>query len=408
MKRTDILIVEDEGAHRKTLGRLLEPLEMNLSFLDNGKDALFLLEKKDYEIVILDWLMPGATGIEICTRIKNKRPLTKVMMLTARNSESDRDISFMSGADAFIGKPYDPDELLVTIQGLANGLQQDGTDSTGCKGVTAGQDQMHQCGEFQTDVFETAVVRGMLHNIRTPLSIAFNRSQLADLEMQTIENTSPAIRGALSDNLTRLETHHRKIQAALKNTMDVVKSILDMNCEDGMKNRIPLNLNRVIEQEVEFLRPDICMKFDVTVTIDPDPVFPMINGVASDFSQIFRNIIQNACEAMKESEIRQLNISTKRHGDRIAIRFADTGSGVLSSILPKLFIQHCSTKAKSTLAGSGYGLGLYISKRILDSYHAAISVENSGLQGTTILISIPIGKNCGDQIYYKKHEVHGR
>jgi signal transduction histidine kinase len=389
MKRTDVLIVEDEGAHRKTLGRLLEPLEMNLSFLDNGKDALLLLEKKDYEIVILDWLMPGMAGIELCARIKIQRPSTRIMMLTAKNSKKDRDTGLSAGADIYITKPYDPDELIDSMQGLAAGFQMDKVNVTGNNELIADPDHPHENVSQQPEVFEKSFVCGMLHNIRTPLSIILNRSQLANLEIEKMGSTVLSTQKQFSGHLNHIEEHHRKIQIAVKKAMNIIEGVLYVNSLDSGKKQILLDLNHLIQQETDFLSADMCIKFHVTTALDLDPNIPMINGIASDFSQVFQNIMKNACEAMKESEIRQLNISTQFDGGKTSIQFRDTGPGMPPSIISKVFIPNHSTKAPTPDLGSGYGLGLYISKRILESYQATISVKETGPEGSTILIEIP-------------------
>jgi len=388
MTGMDVLIVEDEGAHRKTLGRLLEPLKMNLSFLGNGKDAFLLLKKKDYTVAILDWVMPGMTGIELCSRIKSKSPATKVVMLTAKSSKKDREKALRAGADAYITKPYDPDELLASVQGLVDGVQTGRVNGTGCDESVRGRDVPY--------VFDKSVVCGMLHNIRTPLSILLNNSQLTELEMNKIKLSAFSGKKQLSEHLTRLETHQRRIQIAVTKAMDIIEGVLDVNCLNDGSKRIPLDLNRLIEQETEFLRADMCLKFNVTVTFDLDPHIPMIKAVASDFSQILQNMIQNACEAMDKSEIRQLTITTKFQRGQIFIALKDTGPGIEASILPQLFIPNQSTKEKSQYPGSGFGLGLYISKRILDSYHGEIGVEKTGPGGSVIVIEIPSSTGCGD------------
>ena len=121
-----ILIVDDEAHLRLLIEQTLEELEdegVELLFAGNGEDALQIITEGKPELVFLDVMMPRMNGFEVCEKVKNELALTGVyvVMLTAKGQEYDREQGMAAGADTYMTKPFDPDELLakaVEVLGL--------------------------------------------------------------------------------------------------------------------------------------------------------------------------------------------------------------------------------------------------------------------------------------------------
>jgi DNA-binding NtrC family response regulator len=113
--KTKILIVDDEQEFADTLVQRLEIRDFNVSAAYSGENALELFEKKSYDIVVLDVLMPGISGIETLQRIKKKDPLVQVIMLTG-NVTVEKAIEGMKlGANDFLMKPTKIEDLIDKI-----------------------------------------------------------------------------------------------------------------------------------------------------------------------------------------------------------------------------------------------------------------------------------------------------
>lgn len=121
-----ILIVDDEAHLRLLIEQTLEELEdegVELLFADNGEDALQIITDDKPELVFLDVMMPRMNGFEVCDKVKNELALTGIyiVMLTAKGQEYDREQGMAAGADTYMTKPFDPDELLdkaIEVLGL--------------------------------------------------------------------------------------------------------------------------------------------------------------------------------------------------------------------------------------------------------------------------------------------------
>jgi putative two-component system response regulator len=115
-----ILIVDDEAAKRDILSRMLRAGGYDVATAENGDEALNWLEARRPDVILLDVMMPGVSGFEVCRRIK-ERPFTRlipVVMITGLRTRDDRIKGITSGADDFLSKPFDADELRARVASL--------------------------------------------------------------------------------------------------------------------------------------------------------------------------------------------------------------------------------------------------------------------------------------------------
>lgn len=115
-----ILIVEDEAPQAEMLIYNLEKEGYDTEWLNEGGQAEEIAEEKMPDLIILDWMVPNVSGVEICGRLR-ANPQTKeipIIMLTARGEESDKLYGFDKGADDYVVKPYLPSELIARIKAI--------------------------------------------------------------------------------------------------------------------------------------------------------------------------------------------------------------------------------------------------------------------------------------------------
>lgn len=113
-----ILVVEDETAQREVLRYNLEADGFDVIMAENGEEALLQVEEESPDIIVLDWMIPLVSGIEVCRRLK-MRPETRnipIIMLSARSEEVDRVRGLETGADDYMVKPYSVIELMARVR----------------------------------------------------------------------------------------------------------------------------------------------------------------------------------------------------------------------------------------------------------------------------------------------------
>ncbi|MXY33093.1 MAG: phosphate regulon transcriptional regulatory protein PhoB [Boseongicola sp. SB0664_bin_43] len=113
-----VLVVEDEAAQREVLAYNLQAEGFDVAGAENGDDALLLVDEAPPDVIILDWMLPGVSGIEICRRLKSRAETRNipVIMLTARSEEGDRVRGLEIGADDYVIKPYSVAELMARVR----------------------------------------------------------------------------------------------------------------------------------------------------------------------------------------------------------------------------------------------------------------------------------------------------
>jgi two-component system phosphate regulon response regulator PhoB len=113
-----VLVVEDEPAQREVLAYNLEAEGFKVAKAETGDEALLLVEEETPDLIVLDWMLPGVSGIEVCRRVKSKIETRgiPIIMLSARSEEVDRVRGLETGADDYVIKPYSVVELMARVR----------------------------------------------------------------------------------------------------------------------------------------------------------------------------------------------------------------------------------------------------------------------------------------------------
>lgn len=122
---TRVLIIEDEATYRETLGYLLRKEGFDVVEAADGTIGLAEFERGGADIVLLDLMMPGLPGTEVCRRLR-ARSSVPVIMVTARDDEIDKVVGLELGADDYVTKPFSPRELVLRVKALLKRRRGDG------------------------------------------------------------------------------------------------------------------------------------------------------------------------------------------------------------------------------------------------------------------------------------------
>jgi DNA-binding response OmpR family regulator len=115
--RARVLLVEDDAVVVETLASYLEHAGFEVTATRDGQDGLTRAQAGDFALVILDWMVPGLSGPDVCRRLRATSDVP-VMMLTARTAEDDRVRGLEIGADDYVPKPFSPREVVARVQAL--------------------------------------------------------------------------------------------------------------------------------------------------------------------------------------------------------------------------------------------------------------------------------------------------
>ena len=113
-----ILLVDDEAELTTPLSKILDCEGYQVDIADDGMRGLQFALEKDYDLLILDWMLPHISGLEICQKLRKKQKATPVLFLTAKDTVDDRVIGLDAGADDYLVKPFELKELLARVRAL--------------------------------------------------------------------------------------------------------------------------------------------------------------------------------------------------------------------------------------------------------------------------------------------------
>ena len=190
-----ILIVEDEEDIAKLIRVHLAELDLDCDICNHGEQALTQAIEQNYQLVLLDVMLPGVNGLDICRQLRQEKPLQAILMLTSKTSETDRVLGLELGADDYMTKPFSIRELQARVRTqlrrvhaladrstqAANALSNNGTiNSSTCIGQLLVDHRYHQVIYKEKSINLTSTEFELLDFLCKNPNQVFSRTQLLD------------------------------------------------------------------------------------------------------------------------------------------------------------------------------------------------------------------------------------
>lgn len=204
-----VLIVEDETALSTLLRYNLEREGYRVVEARDGEEALVVADEEKPDLVVLDWMLPQISGIEICRRMRGRGHLRNVpiVMLTARGEESDRIRGLDTGADDYISKPFSMSELLARLRAVLRRVRPSLTEDVLTIGEISIDRGSHRVKRSERDIHLGPTEYRLLDQLMRHPGRVFSREQLLDsvwgsdvyVEARTVDVHVGRLRKALND-----------------------------------------------------------------------------------------------------------------------------------------------------------------------------------------------------------------
>jgi signal transduction histidine kinase len=232
---------------------------------------------------------------------------------------------------------------------------------------------------------------GIVHNMNTPLQVLSFHLELLEQksreELACLQECPPEMLEKLYPFYQYRQDKLRQFYQEVENLRLQARRIVTQGVHEENQERHHLDLNRLFQEELELYRAHSFFKHQVEKDFCFPEGLPTIHGHYIDFSQTFRNLVDNALEAMEGVAVRKLMVETAVEKGHRLLRVGDTGVGVPPEIKTRLFEPFATSKANQNPPHAG--LGLFMARRLLTPYRGQIQVESKPGE-TWVTVVLPL------------------
>lgn len=379
-KRTRLLVVDDQPINIQTLNQMFQS-EHEMFMATSGQQALDFCRKHAPDLILLDVVMAGMDGLEVCRRLKDD-PLTAripVVFVTSRGEIEAESAGLALGAVDYLIKPINP---MLARQRIQNLLERERLR----KEVEAQRDHLEDLVQARTAALsiakevaetanraKTAFLANMSHELRTPLNGIMGFTALVKRHQ-----TDPKLLNQLG-----------KVEKASQHLLSIINDILDISRIEAdrlMLDRIPFRPGDVLEKTTQLILPQAAAKgLELTVESDPALARLALLGDPLRLEQVLLNLLGNAVKFTAAGTLTVGAGISRDTANATVLRFEvrDTGIGISAADQKRIFRPFEQVDSSMTRRYGGTGLGLPISRRLVQLMDGDIGVNSTPGQGST-------------------------
>lgn len=363
-----ILVVDDEEKNRRLLADLLSAEGYTVQTVNDGLEALQLVSEFRPEAILLDVMMPKLDGLETCHRLKAD-PVTAsipILLTTALHARADRLKGIQAGANDFLTKPLDIEEIRLRVKNAVHTKRL-------YDQMSEAHEQLHKLQGLQNNLTQFVV-----HDLRSPLTGIMGHLDLlkmgyiGPLNKQQQESVESAF--ACADQLR-----------------EMISSLLDVaRIENGQMplHLEPFDLQHLAREALATLGP---LFGSVRVSVDVPPVLPRAICDGELIQRVLVNLLGNATKFMSAGGEIRISIAPNEGDWKISV--TDTGPGIPPQYHEKIFDKFGQVDAQSGRKKYSTGLGLTFCKLAVEAHGGRIGVESRVGQGSTFWFTLPVRKD---------------
>jgi len=359
-KPSKILIIDDEEVVLDSCCQVLDGGRYQIATARDGTAGLRLAQEFGPDLVIVDLKMPGISGFEVLETLRAADPTIVAIVITGYSTVGSAVEAMKKGAFDFLPKPFTPDELrMITERGLER------------RRLVLETIALRRERETLRENFAAIVS----HELKSPLSAV--QQNLFGLVAELDDQLSEAQRGRFERLKTRIDDLLKLIQSWLRAVSVPVAKIRE--------SFAPVSVRAPIAKAIETMQPHAVRK-DIEIVESAREPLPTVLGDEGSLTEALVNLIGNAVKYTPAGG--KVTVTARAEGGAVLISVADNGVGIAAEDLPLVFGDFYRGKAAAG-AEAGLGLGLALTRRIVEAHDGAISVESEVGKGTTFLIRLP-------------------
>ncbi len=366
-----VLLVDDERDYRETIAKRLRVRGFRVSEASNGKEALEDLNREQADVVVMDVKMPVMDGLEALEKIKDAFPKLEVILLTGHASPEDGVTGIKSGAFDYLCKPIKLEHLMSKVRQARDKLFWEEERTRQAEFKARMEEQMIATQRLAS---VGVMASGVAHEINNPLAIIqeaagwmaslLDKAELADMPRK--ESFEKAL-----EKIFKSVERAKKITHQLLGFVRKTESIsTEVKLREFVGEVISLVEREAKDRDIQILadvQPD-----GAVLWTDPNPM-----------RQVLLNLATNAIQACYRDGKVTILVRQNEHETTLSVK--DEGEGIPKENLQRIFEPFFTTKPTD----QGTGLGLFVSRNMVEKLGGAIEVESQLGRGSTFRVKLP-------------------
>lgn len=375
VQKPRILVVDDEMGPRESLRMILKD-QYDLILSDSGEEGVEKMKQGDIDLVLLDLKMKKMSGIEALEKMKEIDPSVSVVILTGYGTLDTAQRAIRLGAADYVSKPFDVVELTKTVQRILEKRSENMEKEPMLEKLqTMNRDLEEQINSFKMLLSSQKLYSSFFHEICNPLTSILGYVQILLLEIEKKKGFAEEDRERAQKYLHIIENELDRCRLLFRSFTNLAKS--------GKEDTKASSLKMVVEETLTLLRPQMKLK-DIRIEENLEATASDVLIKDGQLKQVLLNLCINAMHAMGKGGT--LTVSARQDGTgAVAIEVVDTGCGMDEETLRKAWQPFYTTKDPT----AGSGLGLSISKGIVEKLGGSIGIQSKRGEGTRVTITIP-------------------
>lgn len=355
-----LLIADDDPTIRAYLKHVAAKWGYDIIEALNGEQAWAALTAEDPpRLAILDWVMPGPDGVEICRRMQHRADdlFIYLILLTSKAEKKNIVHALDSGAHDYLTKPFYVNELRSRV-------------AVGKRLIEA-QDKLRESNQIKNKFLRIAA-----HDLRNPLSVIINISQMLRA-------------GYLDESPDKSDDMLMKIDQSAQHMLSLVNDLLDVSViESGhLKiSNLQVSLNALLKQRIQ-LASHMASSKRITIHSELEEL-PPFNFDPNRITQVIDNLISNAVKYSPKGSLVQIFLKRKDRSAWVYVK--DHGPGISREDQKRLFGEFQRLDSQPTGGETSTGLGLAIAKKIVEAHNGKIGVQSQIGSGSIFSFALPI------------------
>jgi two-component system NtrC family sensor kinase len=366
-----ILIVDDEEKFVHYLSKRLMNRHFEVTSSSSGEDAVEKVKNDGFDVVIMDVIMPGMSGLEALASIKELSEKVEVILLTAHASTQDGVEGIKSGAFDYLTKPVEMDHLVSKIRQAHEKILRKEEKKREAE-LRGKMEQRLLAAERLASLGTLAT--GVAHEINNPLAIINDAAGLLKDLLRKEEFAEIPLRNLFEKSVNKIEKNVHRAKKITHQLLGFAQK------SDAAMSEV--NLRELAEEAIQRVEKEAKHK-EIQLALEVQPALDSIRSDPYQLRQVLINLLTNAVHATGKGG--HITVTIEEMEEEAVLTVQDTGEGIPQENLERIFEPFFSTKS----TGEGTGLGLFVAQEIVDKLGGKIEVESEVGRGASFRVRLP-------------------